>query len=127
MTPTGEFLASHSKDTQTWRDPADARIFEQSTNDIFDAICACVSQVLKEAGVNKEDVKGLGIDATCSLAVVDAQGNPVCVTRGQDQCGKEGERNIILWADHRAEEEATLINNSGSVVLDYVGGAMSVS
>lgn len=30
-------------------------------------------------------------------------------------------------ADHRAEDEAKLINESGSVVLDYVGGTMSVS
>jgi ribulose kinase len=80
---------------------------------------------MRDAGVKKEDVKGLGIDATCSLAVVDTQGEPVCVTRG-DLCGKPGERNVVLWADHRAEEDAALINKSGSAVLDYVGGAMSV-
>jgi len=111
----------------TWRDPSDARIFEQSTADIFDAICTCVHQVMRSAGVKKEDVKGLGIDATCSLAVVDTQGEPVCVSRGADRCGRPGQRNIVLWADHRAEEEAALINKSGSVVLDYVGGAISVS
>ena len=56
----------------------------------------------------------------------DLQGNPVTVTKGEN-LGKLGERNIILWADHRAEEEARLINSTGSVVLDYVGGVMSVS
>jgi len=39
----------------------------------------------------------------------------------------EGERNIILWADHRAEEEAKEINKTGDMVLNYVGGTMSVS
>jgi ribulose kinase len=82
---------------------------------------------MKDTGVKKEAVKGLGIDATCSLAVVDTRGEPVCVTRGDNVCGMPGERNIILWADHRAEEEAALINQSRSPVLDYVGGTMSVS
>lgn len=83
--------------------------------------------VLSESKVKKEDIKGIGLDATCSLAVVDMQGNPVCISKGQGICGELGERNIVLWADHRAEEEAKLINQSGSVVLDYVGGSMSVS
>jgi hypothetical protein len=81
---------------------------------------------MKESGINKEDVKGIGFDATCSLAVVNCQGEPICVSSGKDKCGQPGERNIVLWADHRAEEEARLINESGSLVLDYVGGAMSV-
>lgn len=48
------------------------------------------------------------------------------MTDGSD-LGSLGERNIILWADHRAEKEADEINGTGSVVLDYVGGKMSVS
>lgn len=123
---TGKLIASHSQDTKTWRDPADARIFEQSTADIFGAICRCVHAVMKESGINKEDVKGIGFDATCSLAVVNDQGEPICVSSGKDKCGQLGERNIVLWADHRAEEEANLINESGSLVLEYVGGAMSL-
>jgi ribulose kinase len=81
---------------------------------------------MKDSSINKEDVKGIGFDATCSLAVVNIQGEPICVSSGKDNCGQLGERNIVLWADHRAEEEARLINESGSLVLDYVGGAMSV-
>jgi ribulose kinase len=120
-------LASQSHETKTWRDISDARIFEQSTTDIFDAICRCVQDVLRESGANKGDVKGIGFDATCSLAVIDTNGNPVCVSKGKGVCGEIGERNIVLWADHRAEDEARTINESGSVVLDYVGGSMSVS
>ena len=52
-------------------------------------------------------------------------GDPVVVTGGPD-LGQNGDRNIILWADHRAEEEADLINSTGSKVLEYVGGVMSV-
>lgn len=121
----GTLVASSTQDTQTWRDPSDHRIFEQSTTDIWNGICATVRTVLKEANVAPQDVKGLGFDATCSLAVADFEGNPVTVTRG-DKLGEVGERNIILWADHRAEEEADLINSTGNLVLDYVGGVMSV-
>lgn len=122
----GTLVASSTQDTNTWRDPKDHRIFEQSTTDIWDAISKTVKAVLAEAKVSPSHVKGLGFDATCSLAVSDFEGNPITVTKG-DKVGQVGERNIILWADHRAEEEADLINSTGNTVLDYVGGVMSVS
>lgn len=121
----GDLVASFSQDTQTWRDPNDHRIFEQSTTDIWKAICKSVKTVLEEAKVPKEAVKGVGFDATCSLAVSDENGEPVTVTKG-DSLGQSGERNIILWADHRAEEEAGIINASGTVPLKFVGGTMSL-
>ena len=122
----GTLVASSTQDTKTWRDPNDHRIFEQSTTDIWNAISKTVRAVLAEAKVSPDNVKGLGFDATCSLAVADFDGNPVTVTKG-GEIGQVGERNIILWADHRAEEEADLINSTGNTVLDYVGGVMSVS
>lgn len=121
----GTIAASHTIDTKTWRDTRDHRIFEQSTTDIWNAISQSIKTVLAEANVSPSDVKGLGFDATCSLAVTDMDGKPIVVTKG-DSLGQVGERNIILWADHRAEEEADLINSTGNVVLDYVGGVMSV-
>ncbi|EJU06122.1 Pentulose kinase [Dacryopinax primogenitus] len=122
---SGKIIADSTHETRTWRDTRDHRIFEQSTTDIWASICQCVRDVLSESGVPPEDVKGVGVDATCSLAVTDEHGGPVCVTGGKE-CGGQGERNIILWADHRAEEEALLINSTGSKVLDYVGGTMSL-
>lgn len=118
-------MHSATRDTKTWKDELDSRIFEQSTENIWKAISECTRALLSESGVTKESVKGIGIDATCSLAVTDFEGNPICVTKGK-RCGEYGERNIILWADHRAENEANAINATGSVVLDYVGGSMSV-
>ncbi|KAL5508501.1 hypothetical protein ACEPAH_6120 [Sanghuangporus vaninii] len=126
---SGGIVASATKETKTFRDPSDHRIFEQSTTDIWVAACTCVAQVLSDDGSGKRidpaRVKGIGFDATCSLAVTDMQGNPVTVSKGEN-LGKIGDRNIILWADHRAEEEAKLINSTGSVVLDFVGGTMSL-
>jgi ribulose kinase len=116
---------SATRETQTWKDESDSRIFEQSTNDIWKAIAECTRALLSETGVTKESVKCIGIDATCSLAVIDFEGNPVCVTKG-NRCGEYGERNIVLLADHRAENEANAINATRSVVLDYLGGSMNV-
>ncbi|KIJ70361.1 hypothetical protein HYDPIDRAFT_143648 [Hydnomerulius pinastri MD-312] len=123
---TGHIKASSTQDTRTWRDENDHRIFEQSTTDIWSKICIAVKDVLSKSGVDKSAVKGLGFDATCSLAVADFEGNPVTVTKGKDIGSTSGERNIILWADHRAEKEAELINSTGSIVLNYVGGTMSL-
>jgi ribulose kinase len=123
---SGSLMASSIHETKTWRDAHDHHIFEQSTKDIWDAVASTVKACLSESGVKPEDVKGLGFDSTCSLCVTDFDGKPVVVTKG-DQLGEYGERNVILWVDHRAEKEAELINATGSVVLDYVGGKISVS
>ncbi|EAU82451.2 ribitol kinase [Coprinopsis cinerea okayama7 len=129
----GELLSTSSQEIQTWRSPTDHRIFEQSTNDIWNKICGAVKRCLEEAaGVSQVSVDeiagrvhGIGFDATCSLAVTDVDGKGVTVTQGPD-LGSYGERDIILWADHRAEKEAETINATGSVVLDYVGGKISL-
>lgn len=124
MFADGELVASAIVDIHTWKDAKDAKIFEQSTKNIVDAISRAVKRVLKEGNVDQSQVQGIGFDATCSLAVTNEDGGPISVSRSR--CGTPGERNIILWADHRAEKETSIINRSGSIVLDYVGGAMSV-
>ncbi|KAG2056087.1 Pentulose kinase [Suillus hirtellus] len=121
----GEIKASSTKDIITWRDKHDYRIFEQSTNNIWEQICTAVKEILKQSSVPATAVKGLGFDATCSLAVSDFCGSPITVTKGSG-IGMHGVRNVILWADHRAEKEAELINSTGSIVLNYVGGTMSL-
>ena len=65
--------------------------------------------LLSVSGATRESKKGISIDTTCSLAVTDFEGNPIGVTRGK-RCGEYGERNIIIWADHRAENEASATN-----------------
>jgi ribulose kinase len=122
---SGKTVAASVQETKTWRDPLNSKIFEQSTTDIWNAIGLATKSCLKTSGLDPSSVKGIGFDATCSLAVTDFEGEPVSVTKGAT-LGQHGERNIILWADHRAEREADLINQTGSIVLDYVGGKMSV-
>ena len=71
-------------------------------------------------GVDPKSIKGIGFGATCSLVVVDTHGNPVTVSPSHDP-----ERNIILWQDHRAIQEANEINELGHPLLKYVGGVIS--
>lgn len=132
----GKLIADHSEETQTHRSPSDHRIFEQSTSDIWGALAKCSKKILSESGIDPSQVKGVGFDATCSLAVVNRSGKPMSVSRNSTKSndeendanlGSEGEWNVVLWADHRAEEEADAINASGEGVLAFVGGTMSVS
>lgn len=37
-----------------------------------------------------------------------------------------GYRNVILWMDHRANQEMEEINSTGHSLLDYVGGKVSI-
>ncbi|KAG8981917.1 hypothetical protein FRC05_000059 [Tulasnella sp. 425] len=125
LTVRGQIVASATHDTKTWRSHKNASIFEQSTADIWGKITACVKEVLHQSNVPPHHVMGIGFTATCSLAVVDMDGQSVSVGE-EEGIGANGDRNIILWADHRAEKEANLINSTGSDVLKFVGGTMSL-
>jgi FGGY-family pentulose kinase len=101
-------------------------IQEQSTTDIWHCICNCVRRVITESAVDPHKIKGIGFDATCSLAVFSTDTDePVPVT-GPDFTNDGNDRNVILWLDHRPVEETEKINNTKHKLLKYVGGKMSI-
>jgi D-ribulokinase len=114
----GRMLASAKQPIALYRD--DGILAEQSSEDIWRAVCNCVREAVSTAGVDGSDVVGIGFDATCSLVVLDNEGKPLTVSQTGDP-----DRNIIVWMDHRATEQAARINATGERVLDYVGGAIS--
>lgn len=114
----GHMLASETHPIEMWKPEVD--FAEQSSEDIWQAVCRAVRGAVNEAAINPEQVEGIGFDATCSMVIVDEEGDPVTVSRSGDP-----ERNVIVWMDHRATEEATSINATGHEVLDYVGGQVS--
>lgn len=114
----GGLLASAKREITIWHDAGS--VVEQSSEQIWAAICASVREAVSRAGVAQADVAGLGFDATCSLVVVRADGSPVAVGPSGDP-----NRNIMVWMDHRAAGEAADINAGNHAVLNYVGGRMS--
>jgi D-ribulokinase len=97
---------------------ASGDIAEQSSEDIWQAVAASVRVAVAQSGVDPAAISGIGFDATCSLVVVGPQGAPLPV-------GDAPERNIIVWMDHRATDQANRINALGHPVLSYVGGVIS--
>ena len=115
---SGNMLGSAKRDIQVWREAGD--VVEQSSEDIWQAVCDCVRRAIGEAGLAPASVAGIGFDATCSLVVLGKGGAPLTVSPSGNP-----ERNIIVWMDHRAMDQARRINQSGEKVLDYVGGTIS--
>ncbi|XP_058791631.1 FGGY carbohydrate kinase domain-containing protein [Phymastichus coffea] len=117
VTSQGKIIESAVHPIKTFN-PQD-KFYEQSSNDIWASVCTVVKEVV--ANTPKEYIKGIGFDATCSLVALDRHGLPISVspTGINDQ-------NIILWLDHRAEEQAEYINKLGHKMLKYVGGKISL-
>lgn len=94
--------------------------YEQSSENIWQAICFCVKSILDTLDIDKDDVVSIGFDATCSLVVLDTNGNPLSVNEDGDN-----NKNIIMWMDHRAEAQANFINKTKHECLKSVGGKIS--
>lgn len=95
FTRDGELVATGKHDIALWREGAD--IAEQSSNDIWSAVCKAVRGAVEKAGIDPGLVAGLGFDATCSGVVLGEGGKPLPAGTSGDP-----ERNIIVWMDHRA-------------------------
>lgn len=114
----GTMLAQAARPIGQWRPRAD--FIQQSSADIWTAVCDAVRTARAEAGGDLR-VRGIGFDATCSLVVLDAAGAPLSVDPGGAP-----DQDIILWADHRAQDQADRINAGDHAVLRYVGGRISL-
>jgi FGGY-family pentulose kinase len=114
----GVLLGQASHPIQLWRPEQD--FAEQSSDDIWAAVCQAVRGAVAKAGSRGLMVRGVGFDATCSLVALDERDRPVSVSpTGRD------EQNVIVWMDHRAVAEAARINATGHPALRHVGGAIS--
>jgi FGGY-family pentulose kinase len=96
---------------------------EQSTTDIWRCICLSVQRAISQHNIDPTTIRGIGFDATCSLAVFSNDTDePVSVTGPNF----DSDRNVILWLDHRPVEETEKINATKHNLLRYVGGKMSI-
>lgn len=114
----GHMLSVARRDITLFREAGS--IVEQSSTEIWTAVCAVIREAVTSAGADPANVVGLGFDATCSLVVLGEGGRPLAVGPSE-----EAERDIIVWMDHRAVGQAERINAVGHDVLRYVGGRIS--
>lgn len=94
---------------------------EQSSGQIWSQACEAIKDAVLQSGIDPAAVVSMGLDATCSLVAIDQAGKGVSVCEPGD-----AERDIIMWMDHRAVDEARDINATGDPALVYVGGEVSV-
>ena len=118
FTTDGRMVGTDKCPTRIFREGG--TIVEQSSADIWQAVVKSVRGAITASGVRAEQIKGIGFDATCSLVVLGEDGAPLPVGDPNHP-----ERNIMVWMDHRALEQAERINATGHRVLDYVGGRIS--
>jgi len=114
----GKLIAQSTHEIQIWKPKTD--FVQQSSENVWDAICQSVKEALAESNMEPEQIAGIGFDATCSLVVLGEGNKPLSVSPDDSS-----EQNIIVWMDHRAKGEAEEINQKGHKVLKYVGGVIS--
>lgn len=99
----------------------------QHPEDYLDALSYTVKTVVKQSGVEKEQIVGVGLDFTaCTMLSVDADFKPLCLK-------KEFENNpmayVKLWKHHGAQKQADYITDkaeqSGEKWLSAYGGKVS--
>ncbi|XP_062284546.1 FGGY carbohydrate kinase domain-containing protein [Scomber scombrus] len=116
VTREGQLSSTAEEPISIWEPQSDHYV--QSSTEIWHKCCTVVKKVTQ--GVERSQVRGIGFDATCSLVVLDQSFQPVPVNQGGDT-----QRNVVMWMDHRAAEQAARITNTGHGVLSRVGGVMS--
>ena len=115
----GQLIASARRPIAIWREPGD--IVEQSSDDIWGAVTSAVSEAVQASGLPPEAIRGMGFDATCSLVALDRNARPLSVSPTDVP-----ERDVIVWMDHRAVDDAERINAGEHEVLRYVGDKISL-
>ncbi|KAF2205009.1 Pentulose kinase [Delitschia confertaspora ATCC 74209] len=125
MNDQGDIVGLASENIGLWQ--PQTGYYEQSTTDIWRCVCSSVKAAIAQKNIDPSTIRGIGFDATCSLAVLDKDTDePICVTGPYFDNRDRNDRNIILWLDHRPVEETEKINATKHHLLRYVGGTMSI-
>jgi L-ribulokinase len=99
----------------------------QDPNDYLEVFKQTIPAVLKESGVDSQDVIGLGIDFTaCTMLPTKADGTPLCFL---PEWRENPHAWVKLWKHHAAQPEANKLNEIagelGYAFLDRYGGKIS--
>jgi len=99
----------------------------QHPQDYLDVLAHTIPAVLRESGVNPEDVIGIGTDFTaCTVLPVMADGTPLCFMEAYRD---EPHAYVKLWKHHAAQDKANALNEiarqRGESWLGNYGGKIS--
>ncbi|MCK4901133.1 MAG: ribulokinase, partial [Anaerolineales bacterium] len=99
----------------------------QNPADYIAVLEVTIPAVLKQAGVQAEDVIGLGTDFTaCTMLPVDSQGKSLCM---KPEWKDNPYAWVKLWKHHAAQPEANQLNSiaeqRGEAWLQRYGGKIS--
>ncbi|MGP5327692.1 FGGY family pentulose kinase [Vreelandella titanicae] len=117
FTPDGVMLAE-AKTPIAMHRPAEHHV-EQSSTDIWSAVCSATQCAREAAGVTSDSITSMSVSATCSLVLLDKQDKPLALSSGDEAW------NIIVWMDHRATAEAAECTATQAAPLRNLGGVMS--
>jgi FGGY-family pentulose kinase/HAD superfamily hydrolase (TIGR01509 family) len=118
FTASGKLLARNEHPILLHRTGPD--IAEHDSQDIWQAVCAAVRDVVDASGAAPAQIAGIGFDATCSLVIRDVDHKQLTVSHSGDH-----RWDTVVWLDHRALKEADFCTSTGHNVLTYVGSVMS--
>ncbi|MGI6536806.1 MAG: ribulokinase [Caldicoprobacterales bacterium] len=99
----------------------------QHPEDYLEALRAVIPAVIKEAGVNANDIIGLGFDFTsCTILPVDKTGRPLCL---DEKFRSNPHSYVKLWKHHAAQKQANRLNeiaaSRGEEFLSRYGSGIS--
>lgn len=84
-----------------------------------------MQRALGQHNTDPSTIRGIGFDATCSLAVFSHDTDEPIPVTGPNFSNDGHDRNVILWLDHRPVAETKAINLTGHHLLRFVGGQMN--
>lgn len=99
----------------------------QHPDDYIEVLKLTIPDIISKAGINKDDIIGVGIDFTaCTMLPTDEKGIPLCK---KAQYKDEPHAYVKLWKHHAAQDEANklneIANKRGEAFLKRYGGKIS--
>ncbi|MDF2544206.1 MAG: araB [Herbinix sp.] len=80
----------------------------QNPKDYLEVLSITIPAVIKESGIDANDIIGVGVDFTaCTILPVKADGTPLCFL---DQFKEEPNAYVKLWKHHAAQDKANQLN-----------------
>ncbi|WP_257296987.1 FGGY-family carbohydrate kinase [Endozoicomonas sp. YOMI1] len=111
----GRVLAHNEEPLLIWKT---ASTMEFCSENIWEALVTSVNRLVSEHPLNQEDIKGIGIDTTYSLVLLDQQMQPVHLP-GSNRADTFG------WMDSRASQQAAVITREYPGLFGYAGSGIN--